>query len=358
MNLGSRITMVLIAALLLSSVTPVWSEDVEKKFRVSLSVGGLDTQDQIASESANELLLLNDDEIAVNLLRDPRNDSGVFGQLKIEPTARIKVTGQYAFTKTFLLEASVGYQKGDVGDIEVQAQFSGVRPPDEQPFVFEIFRVPAGEMEQVPIQLTAINRFRPRAKFNPFIGAGIGYTLVGFDPSPQLNELSTNMDASLGGFSPGSAGSVINPGALTGADVEAQDTFEMHLTGGAELTIKPKWVLYVDFRYSWSSRAFSIGFNGQDSLGIPVPQGQEFLSELQNLVFGGFNITTGGLFDGGSLQPAVGSPAGTDCAVEPTLCEFIVGANDGELDAGIYYVEGGKIDYDSASLQIGVRYTF
>ncbi|ANM28355.1 hypothetical protein ABI59_00010 [Acidobacteria bacterium Mor1] len=338
---------------------PALAEDVEKRFRLSFSAGGFDTQDEVASDSANEFRLTDRDLVPIRVIRDPRDDSGVFGDLKIQPTTRFTFTGQYAITKTLLIEASVGYQKGDVGDIEVQAQFAGVRPPEEEQFVFQIFRLPAGEMEQVPLQLTAINRFRPRAKLNPYLGAGVGYTLIGFDPSDELNELSVNMDNSIGGFSNGATGAVDVIENLTGATVDARDTFSIHLVGGAEYSIKPKWTLFLDYRYSWASRSFSLQFNGQNSLGVSVPQGEEFLDESLGVVFGPYVIASGGLIDGGRIAPTSSAPPTTDCSdpAQAINCEFVFDP-DGELDTGSYYVQGGDIDYDGASLQIGVRYTF
>ncbi len=344
---------------LVAVALPVLAEDVEKRFRLSFSVGGFDTQDEIPSASANEFRLTDRDLVPVEVIRDPRDDSGVFGDLKISPTTRYTFTGQYAITKTLLVEASVGYQKGDVGDIEIQAQFSGVRPPEEEQFVFRIFRITAGEMEQVPIQLTAINRFRPRAKLNPYLGAGVGYTLVGFDPSDELNELSINLDNSIGGFSQSGLGSIDVIENLSGVTVSARDTFAFHVVGGAEYSIKPKWSMFLDFRYSWASRAFNIQFNGQDELGISVPQGEEFLELSTGLVYGPYIITSGGLVDGGRIGPSPTAPPNTDCSdlAQAVDCEFIF-EPDGVLDTGAYYVQGGDIDYDGASLQIGVRYTF
>ena len=59
---------------------------------------------------------------------------------------------------------------------------------------------------------------------------------------------------------------------LGGATVDARDTFEWHLAGGAELTFKRKWSVFVDLRWTFASRTLHIGFNGGDDLGVPVPQ--------------------------------------------------------------------------------------
>jgi len=54
-------------------------------------------------------------------------------------------------------------------------------------------------MDYIPLRLSGIVRFRPRAKFNPYVGAGIGYSIVGFDPSDEFNQLSLAIDSSQGG---------------------------------------------------------------------------------------------------------------------------------------------------------------
>jgi hypothetical protein len=51
-------------------------------------------------------------------------------------------------------------------------------------------------------------------------------------------------------------------------------------------------------------------------------------------------------------------PPDTNCRADPEDCTFVVGAFDGELDTGFYYAQGGTIDYDGLSVQIGIRYTF
>jgi hypothetical protein len=349
------------------------AEDVEKKWRIGLSVGGYNNLDEIESDAANVLVLVDENLLFEQSYTDPRDDAAVFNKLDIQGGPIATFSAQYALTKIFVIEASVGYNKNDIGNIEVQGQFSGIDIPDLRRFNFSTFTIPAGEMTRIPVQFTALARFRPRASFNPYIGAGIGYAFVGFDPSDEFNDLSFNMDASLGGQarlteSTFGAQQLIAPttaeiGDLQGATVDVGDTFEWHIAGGAELSFKRKWVAYLDLRWTIASRSISIGFNGGDYLGIPVPQWQDYLdSPIASETFGAVMITTGGLVDGGSLQyrPAEGESPDTNCELNPENCElfFDPDSPDGVVDPGFYYSQGGSVDYGGLALQIGVRYTF
>lgn len=349
------------------------AEDVEKKFRVGLAVGGFNNIDEIESDAGNVLTLVDDQQNFEDVFVDPRDDSSVFGKLDIQAGSIATVYGQYAVNKIFIVEASVGYQKTDVGDVEVQAQFDRVDISDLERFNFQTYRIPVGEMERVPIQLTALARFRPRATFNPYLGAGIGYTVVGFEPDDEFDQLSVNLDNSRGGQMRltsalfGSPALVSPPREqitdLTGAEVDARDTFEWHVAGGAELTFKRKWVAFLDLRWTFGSRAMEIRFNGDDYLGVPVPQVTDYVnSVVGQTTYGAVRITEGGLIDGGSVQlrPVQGSPPGVNCETDPDDCElyFDLTQPDGVPDPGRYYVQGGAVDYGGVSLQIGVRYTF
>lgn len=358
---------VLVATLLVAAGLPVLSEDVEKRWRIGLHAGFYDTGDSVPSDSANVLVLLDEDNTVARALFDPRNDDAALGEFKIQSATRALLTGQYAVNKILVLEGAIGYHRGDVGDIEMQAQFFGVDIPITQNFLFEVFRFSAGEMEQVPIQLSAMARFRPRSNFNPYLGGGIGYILVGFEPSQDLNDLSVALDSTLGGFAPlDSVGANLgNPSELedlSGFTVEAPDSFEWHLLGGTEYTFKKKWALYLDFRYVFASRRFSLRVNGGDQLGVSVPsRTEEFGSPLaDNSLFGAYSLVDG-LIDGGRVRPV--DPLvpeeewGDYCAVGANEC-FFENVGDGVPDPGYYYIKGGSVKYGGYSVGFGVRYTF
>jgi|GEM_PF-3070237 len=346
------------------------AEDVEKKFRIGLSAGFYNTQDEIRSPSANTLTLTDADDQPVAVIIDPRNDNAAIGDLTIEPGFRGTLSGSYGFNRFFVLEGSVGYQKSDVGDIEVQAWFNRRVLEESEEYHFDVFPVAAGTMTQIPIQLTALARFRPKANLNPYLGGGVGYTVVGFDASPELDQLSIRMDRAVGGLAPlsNSINGAVAPSVpgtnelrdLSGAHVEAHDTFEWHLAGGMEYTIRRKWTAFLDARYIFASRSFSIGFNGGQSLGLTVPQRTEHIDTAFALqAYGPFYLPAEGLVDAGHIGPLPGSPPTTDCSNPANfrLCGFVF-EPDGDTDPGMYYVQGGTIKYGGVSLQIGVRYTF
>jgi len=383
--------------------------DLTKKWRVSLSAGGANSNDEVESASANEMITLNTcirtatctstDENVLRAFRDPRSDSSVFGSLDINPGSIATLGVQYGVNKFFVVEGSVGYQKSDLGDVELSAELPGNGPIDPSlfPFNFVTRRIPVGEMELVPIQLTGIMRFRPRATFNPYFGVGLGYTIVGFDTDPAFDQLSLDMDASRGAqmrlepfFVQGSAGGeTLSPEGpqldLSGATIDARDTFEWHLVAGTELTFKKRWTAFVDLRWIDASRSVSVGFNGAQELGRSVPSFAPFNDDpMANVSYGAVDVGScgkdpdgvdqngnavncqgGGLYDFGYVVvvPRAEAPIGTNCsdpndiAGADCVLDFVF-EPDGVPDPGRYYAQGGSVDYDQFALQLGIRFTF
>jgi opacity protein-like surface antigen len=405
----ARYLSTVLVLLLAATLSSTFAADLTKKWRVSFSagvppIGGFNSQAEIDSASANLLIVVNDcldtstcavgDELVVEAYRDPRDQSSVFGTLEFQsmPTATLAV--QYGVNKNFLFEGSIGYAQSDVGQVEISAQFLGDDPEDPfiNPFNFTTHRIPAGELEIMPISLTAIGHFRPRATLDPYLGAGIGYWVVGFDIDPQLDQISRNMDASRGSQSVltgliQAGGQIASGGVqvdLEGASVDATDSFAWHLVGGAEFTFKKKWSAFVDVRWVDVSRSFAIGFNGGSELGSSVPNFTDFASsENANTIYGPVAIgrctkdlagdlngqmiscSGGGLLDLGRviLVRDEDAAANVDCS-DPSdvltagcVLDFVF-EPDGELDPGAYYARGGTLDYDGLAVQFGIRFTF
>ena len=386
-RVGGRL---LVAGLLAAVPVATFAEDVEKKWRLGAAIGGYNPVDQIDSDAPNSLGLVNSDGSLEQLFLDPRNDRGAFGDLDVQDGLTGTVLAQYALTPTFLVEGSIGYMESDVGDVEMQAQFQ--EPLDDLlEYEFTNFRIPVGVLTRIPIQVTGMWRFRPRARFNPYFGAGLGYAFLGLElddrcgdnPSPScvdFQQLSKRLDQSLGRatrisstFPIGSSATEIGPLIdLSGATVSARDSFEWHAVTGAEFSIRRKWHVYADLRWVSASHTINIGFNGEDDLGVKVPQTVDFIdSELATIDYGPVSISQGGLVDAGSITQV---PKATFLAQNPTLtcisppgeaqnspnpqCQVFVRVPDGNTDAGLYYIQGGRINYDGFHLQIGFRYTF
>lgn len=361
------------AFVLLVLAAVAWSSaaagETEKKFRLGFAVGGMNAQDEILSDAGNTLTLVSDDLQFEHRFLDPRNENGIFSPLDINPGGIATLYAQYGINSWFLVEASVGYQKTDLGNAELQAQVNIYPPPDPEieRHNYLVERVRVGDIERIPIQLTALAHFRPHANFDPYCGIGIGYSVIGFKPSPEFDQLSRNLDASRGSqlrltYADYGDGVMVPYGDnvdLTGATVDARDTFEWHLAGGAELAFKRRWSAFLDLRYLFGSRDLHIGFNGGDDLGISVPNLVDYFDPEAEYVFGAVAITDGGLWDFGQQVTRSELPEGAQCLEiigEDDLC--FLPEPDGELELGRYYIQGGTLKYDAVSLQIGVRVTF
>jgi outer membrane protein W len=356
------------AALLLFvfAASGVRAEEIEKKFRLGFSVGSSTTTDQQQSPSANRRTLYKTNGEIDNFIFDPRNDSAAFSNFGIHSAYGADISASYAFTRNWYIEGSAGYQQSGVGNVELQAQFIGAPVLDLQNFNFSVFNLDGGTLTQVPIQLTAGYRFRPKAAFNPYVCAGIGYRFNSYAPSDAINELSRNLGESVGGFAVvegtgrggESFGSPTSYENLSGIKVDAPDAPEFHFGGGFEFTIKNKWAMFFDVRYAVYSGNFHMTVNGSDQLGISVPADQVVNDQPGAFgPFGSYLVGTGGLIDGGSLVPALTAPPGTDCAISPSFCE-LTGPKDGIPDPGYYYVHAGSVRYDGFTFQIGAKFTF
>jgi outer membrane protein W len=363
-SVSGRSCKLALAAGVLFAMTTVSAEDVEKKLRLAISIGGFDGSDNAHSPSANIRTVLDENENFLLTISDPRNDAGAISDFGLEPQYVGTFSASYAFNPYWYIEGSVGYRRGDVGNVEVQAQFQGVEPTGVENFAFRIFNLKGGTLSQIPLQLTGGIRFRPKAALNPYLCAGVGYTLNGFDPSNDLNDLSTAMNNAAGSFAPvnifGAGFEAAGPTTeLTGITVEAPDAPEWHLGAGVEVTFKKHWVVFADARYFSYSNRFAFHMNGDSTqLGISVPADTVKVTDPTFAgPFGAYLIPNGGLIDGGSLVPLPGAPPDTNCATEPIACSF-AGPPDGVLDPGYYYVHAGSVRYDGVTLQFGVKFTF
>jgi len=328
-----------IAVLMVGLGQPVRTAEVEKKFRISLALGMFNTRDEIRSDAANVLNLTEPSGMVVDSFTDPRADSAITGNLEVKPGALGTIAVQYAPNRFTILEASIGYHEPDIGELEVQYQDIGGSTEVITSVNMTPVRVPVGKLTRIPIQLSSLFRFRPRSSFNPYCGVGIGYSVIGFETAPEFDQLSLNLDMSQGvltRLSSDSRGGRLSAdlsqiGDFSGASVQADDTFEVDLIGGAEYGFGEHWSAFVDFRYAFTSRQVEIRFDGQQNLGNSVPAGSTPEgSEQAEAIYGPVFLVFGGAILDDSGEPV----------------------------SGLYYMKGGLLKLDGFSAQFGMRYTF
>jgi hypothetical protein len=361
----------LLVSLLLAMPSLAGAEEIHKKWRFGASIGGYNPVDEIDSDASNSLLLVDTTGAPEAQFIDPRNDRATFGNLDVNNATTGTVHAQYAVTPLFLIEGSVGYMRSDIGDVEMQAQFQS--PLDETlEYNFNVYRIPVGELERIPIELTGMLRFRPRARFNPYFGGGVGYSFLGVELDDEFQTLSQRLDTSLGrataitsSFPVGSSVLEVGPTMdLERASVNAEDTFEWHALLGAELSVRRKWHVFFDLRWIDAANTIDIGFNGSSYLGSPVPETVDLIdSELATDEYGPVSIIQGGLIDGGHMTevPEDQLDPTLNCEEVPgsqgALCRVFVLEPDGVLDTGLYYLQGGRLNYDGFHAQLGFRFT-
>lgn len=363
------------ASALSIGATPAALAQEEKeasKFRIGVFLGGTRTEAEIESEAGHNLAVEDPFRELIDVLSDPRNDSAALSALDFGYAVRGALSGEYRFSDRWAVELSAGYQRANVGNVEMQVQFEGLPEDREFQFLFETYGIPAGTLEQVPLDLSFVARFRPKAAVRPYVGFGFGYMWVGFEPSEELDTLSTRMDLSRGidqEFQGGQfARFLADAGperSLEGATIDAPDAWTWHMSGGLEWSFRRNWSLVSEVRYVGANKKFHIGFDGRDSLGRSVPDGLLTLPSSRppdSYPYGAVRITDGGLIDAGGLYVLTvnqnNQQVYTPCAVAGFEgCQFYP-VPDGALDQGLYYVQGGEIRYSYLGVQVGLKYTF
>lgn len=350
-----------------------FAEESYHKYRISFSINNQAFADAVRTNSDNTALYkrkANGQVVGVDAIDDPRKDSGVENELSIDDALRYDLGVSYGYLKwrwgELTLDASVGYAKSDVGDVEVAAEFSsgsggGVDPPHLAPPCgqltrYHMFYVPVGEFEQIPVKLGTTMRFRPRAQggplraISPYVSVGIGYIYTDLKGSDEFLTLSNNLANSTGSYLTATGHGSASTGRVhrfEPAKADAPDSFEYHMSAGLDFPLGKGWTVYFNAGYMWADEVIDVTADGRHDFGTATPNGEvdkKYPETGTPVVF-----QTGGLFDFGS---------GTPTQIEGQPCHFAVGPQDGLVDVGKYYFQGGTIRYDGPTVGLGVRYTF
>jgi opacity protein-like surface antigen len=301
---------------------------------------------------------------------DPRPDSAAKNEAGIKDGLRYNVQGSYGILKwkwgELTLDTSAGYFKGDVGDLEVSAEFTGsptlpgVDPPHIQcgdTSKYHVFYVPVGKMTQIPVQFGGTVRFRPRASggpfrgMSPYIGGGIGYIFAKIDASEEFLAFSNNVRHSTGyALRPTGNGSRVAAEPehrLQAAKAEAPDSFEYHARAGIEVPVRKGLFVVLDTSWIWAREAIRITTDGKEEFGTKTPNGRTDIAYPVD----GLPVV---IVNGGLIDYASGPPEQD----QNDMCKFHRSPKDGIADPGNYYVQGGKIKYSGFTVGLGVRYQF
>src|SRR5437867_9428960 len=250
--LGSSVS--IFALLLVLSTGSGLADEAYRKYRVSFTINNQSTSDGLRTNADNTSLFRSPFGGLMSI-DDPRPDSAAKNEATIKDDLRYNVQGSYGILTwkwgELTLDTSAGYFKGDVGNLEVSAQFLDVDPIRRfcgETTRYHVFYVPVGQVTEVPVQLGGTVRFRPRASggpfrgMSPYLGLGAGYIFTKIDASEQFLAFSDSVAHSTGWAqrATGEGHSIASEPEhrFKAAEADAPDSFEYHARAGLEFPIR------------------------------------------------------------------------------------------------------------------------
>jgi hypothetical protein len=321
--------------------TPAAAEERYGKWIFELSLGGYNSVDEVRS-NANNRAVYTDPIGNVIITTDPRPDLGTKNAMAIDSTFRMDLRVGYGLLEwgwgEFILDAGLGYMDGGIAGLEIAYQLDDEPPEDPgtltpPPWHIDFLRV--GDLDQIPVSIDGLVRFRPTKRLNPYVGVGVGYRWVEFTEDPEFTRVAEWLDRSVGAkqypLGEGRLGSTFNDD-IKRPRVEAPDSFFYEARLGVEWQLKPRWSIYLDTRYEWVDDPVEVMVNGEYTLGRATPNSDIDLEYPANGTPFRVNI------------PAIGGGPGKYRQFPDS------GAN--------WFVEGGTLDYGGFSFGVGARYSF
>jgi len=299
-----RFSLLLLAGLAAGAavVTPLRAEDTKGKWQFGFGLSYMATTDYIRSNSdiaiASSVAGEQEGLPAVTFV-DDRPDQNMLNEPTVQDDFRFDFSASYGLTRWLALEVSAGYMKSDVGNIEfyfkdVSINYGGTFPANPQTGSIcgpnrnspcsrynintpsapptNTF-VPVGTLTEIPLQLSALVRFRPESPLDPYVGLGIGYLFTDLQHGDEFVRrgggiADLTVAAEIGGeitdnrfpsrlAAPGTNGFTV--GAM---QAEVSSDFSWHAVGGIDYYVNDHFSVYVDARYTWTDAAVDITIDG------------------------------------------------------------------------------------------------
>ena len=197
--------LVIFAALSLLA-SPLQAEDQWGRWSFSLGVGFMSTLDDIRNNAAAADLLdvgrpgdISDDPI---INSDPRGDDLLGRETEIEEAQTFTASIAYGLTSWLSLQLDVSYYEGNISNLDtfqIERRFIARELDnvfnDEIATPLQDASVPLsiGDLQQIPVMLNAIVRFRKDSPFNPILGVGVGWFFADLNESQAFENLNTTI---------------------------------------------------------------------------------------------------------------------------------------------------------------------
>lgn len=284
------------------ALQPALAEDTKGKWQFGLGLSYFATTDYIRSNSdvivTQEVAGQGGSGIPTVKFTDDRPDQNMLNEPSARDNFKWDFSASYGLTRWLALEMSAGYLKTAVGNIEYfttdREKFIGggtpssgnnasVCGPNGNGLCFNYPGtagggstdrtnefIPVGDLTEIPVQLSALVRFRPESPLDPYLGLGVGYIFTNLETGEEFNERAAvveglNVTVGFGGevdigdnnrsqATPG-----YHPSPL---QAEVSDAFEWHAVGGIDYYFNEHMSMYVDARYVWSDANVNITTDG------------------------------------------------------------------------------------------------
>lgn len=303
------------------SVSAPRAEDTKGKWQFGFGLSYFSTTDYIRSNAdiAVSEKVVGEGGVLLPSVQsvDARPDINILNEPSINDDFKVDVNASYGLTRWLAFELSAGYLKSSVGNIEYYStdQTKGLAgSPASSPnsncgpnlnktcytYTANVpFNVrtnsflPVGTVTEIPVQLSAIARFRPESPLGPYLGLGVGYIFTDLKTEAPFREKAQEIDskfvtsADKGDFTTEGGRSSncgpnfdqvcveFSPGPIT---ANVKDAFQWHAVGGIDYFVNERFSFYVDARYVWTSGAVDIRTDGFPQVQLTiVDEGQLLL---------------------------------------------------------------------------------
>lgn len=293
-----RLTPLLLAGLAVgAAVAPLHAEDTKGKWQFGFGLSYMATTDYIRSNSDIAIATSSAGEhegLPAVTSVDERPDQNMLNEPTVADNFRFDFNASYGVTRWLALELATGYMKSDVGNIEFYFKDQTINytgsPAAEGPPLCGPNRnapcyrygfnapsspatntfVPVGTITEVPLQLSALVRFRPESPLDPYVGLGIGYLFTDLKKGDEFSnrgqgiaDLTVSTEIA-GEYTDNSHPTRVSASGFSVGPMNAEVTsdFSWHAVGGVDYFINDHFSVYVDARYTWTDAAVNITIDG------------------------------------------------------------------------------------------------
>jgi outer membrane protein W len=296
-----RVVSFVVLAAAFAAVRPAHAEDTKGKWQFGFGFTYFATSDYIRSNSDIAIASSVAGQTAglppVTSV-DPRPDQNMLNEPTVHDDFRFDIKASYGLTRWLAVEALAGYMTTSVGNIEYyyedqQISYQGpgalvanapyCGPTQNQPCLdyhtntpsttaHNTF-LPVGTITEMPVQLSALIRFRPESPLDPYVGLGIGYLFTNLKTGDEFNsksQLVSNLvvtAASEGEYTDTGHPSKLAPEGTNGftpapliATVSSGATW--HAVGGVDYFLNQHVSMFLDARFTWTDAEVNITTDG------------------------------------------------------------------------------------------------